>query len=86
MKSKNEDEGRRMPRSDDISTKKETFERIVKIGDPSSKIVDLAEKQDIELIIMRSTGVGGSDRNLGHVTRKVPKITSEPISFIQVNR
>ena len=52
MKSKNEDEGRRMPRSDDISTKKETFERIVKIGDPSSKIIDLAEKQVLNSLMM----------------------------------
>ena len=30
-----------------ISTKKGIFERFVKVGDPSSKIVDLAEKLDI---------------------------------------
>ena len=30
-----------------ISTKKGIFERFVKVGDPSSKIEDLAEKLDI---------------------------------------
>jgi hypothetical protein len=55
MISKTVDEGRRMLRTVDISTKKETIERIVKIGDPSSKIVELAEKLYIKLIMMGST-------------------------------
>jgi nucleotide-binding universal stress UspA family protein len=79
MTSKIEEEGRSMLRSVVISTKKETFERIVKVGDPSSKIVELAEKLDIELIMMGSTGIGNSDQDLGHVTRKVLKMTSKPV-------
>jgi nucleotide-binding universal stress UspA family protein len=69
MTSKIEEEGRRMLRSVAISTKKETFERIVKVGDPSSKIVELAKILEIELIMMGSTGIGNSDQDLGHVTR-----------------
>ncbi|HYY66738.1 MAG TPA: universal stress protein [Nitrososphaeraceae archaeon] len=34
------------------STKKEIIKRIVKEGDPSSKIVELAEKLDVDLIVM----------------------------------
>jgi SSS family transporter len=79
MTSKIEEEGRRMLRSVVISTKKETFERIVKVGDPSSKIVELAEKLEIELIMMGSTGIGNSDQDLGHVTRRVLKMTSKPV-------
>jgi urea-proton symporter len=56
MISKIEEEGLRML-SVVISTKKGIFERIVKIGDPSSKIVELAEKLDIELIMIESTGI-----------------------------
>jgi urea-proton symporter len=78
MTSKVEEEGLGML-STVISTKKGIFERIVKIGDPSSKIVDLAKKLDIELITMGSTWIGGSNHNLGHVTRKVPKMTSKPV-------
>ena len=48
MTSKIEEEGRRMLRSVVISPNKETFGRVVKIGDPSSKIVELTEKLDIE--------------------------------------
>lgn len=79
MTSKIEEEGRRMLRSVVISTNKETFERVVKIGDPSSKIVELAEKLDIELIMMGSTGIGNTEKDFGHVTRRVLKITSKPV-------
>jgi hypothetical protein len=46
MTSKVEEEGLRILCAV-ISTKKGIFERFVKVGDPSSKIVDLAEKLDI---------------------------------------
>jgi nucleotide-binding universal stress UspA family protein len=84
MTSKIEEEGRRMLGSVVISPNKETFERIVKIGDPYSKIVELAEKLDIELIKMGSTGIGNTDQDLGHVTRKVLKITSKPVVSIGI--
>lgn len=69
MMSKIEEEERRMLRSVVVSTKKEIIERIVKVGDPSSKIVELAEELDVELIMMGSTGIGNSDpdQELGHV-------------------
>jgi nucleotide-binding universal stress UspA family protein len=44
--------------------KKEPFERTVKLGDPFSKFEELADKLDIELIMMGSTGVEGSDQDL----------------------
>ena len=72
------DEGLRML-SAVIYTKKGSFQRIVKIYDPSSKIVDLAKKLEIDLITMGSTWIGGSNRDLGHVTRKVLKMTSKPV-------
>jgi hypothetical protein len=40
--------------------------------------VELAEKLDIELIMLGSTGIGGSDQDLGHVTKEVLKMTSKP--------
>jgi nucleotide-binding universal stress UspA family protein len=49
---KTEEEGRRMLISVVGSTKKEIIKRIVKEGDPSSKIVELAEKLDVDLIMM----------------------------------
>lgn len=79
MTSRLEEEGRRMLRSVVISTEKGTFERIVKVGDPSSKIVELAEKLDVDLIMMGRTGIGNSNEDIGHVARRVLKITSKPV-------
>ncbi|HEY6405034.1 MAG TPA: universal stress protein [Nitrososphaeraceae archaeon] len=78
MTSKVEEEALRML-SAVIYTKKGIFQRIVKICDPSSKIVDLAKKLEIDLITMGSTLIGGSNHDLGHVTRKVLKMTSKPV-------
>jgi hypothetical protein len=69
MTSKIEDEERRMLWKVVISRYKESFERIVNIGDPSSKFEELAEKLDIESIMTGSTGIEGSDQDLGPVTR-----------------
>ncbi|MDW0282625.1 MAG: sodium/solute symporter [Nitrososphaeraceae archaeon] len=79
MTSRIEEEGRRMLRSVVIPTEKDIFERIVKVGDPSSKIVELAEKLDVDLIMMGRTGIGNSNDDIGHVTRRVLKITFKPV-------
>lgn len=58
MTSRIEEQGRRMLRSVVVSTKNGSFERIVKMGDPASKIVELAEKLYVDLIMMGITGLG----------------------------
>lgn len=78
MTSKIEEEGRRMLISVVVSTKKEIIERIVKVGNPSSKIVELVKKLDVELIMMESTGIDNSDQELVHVARRVLRM---PIVF-----
>ena len=54
------------------------------MGDPSSKIVELAEKLDVDLIMMGRTGIGNSNDDIGHVVRKVLKITSKPVCLVQM--
>jgi urea-proton symporter len=56
------EEGRRMLRSVVIATESDIFERIVKVGDPSSKIVELAEKLDVNLIMMEQTTILDTSR------------------------
>jgi SSS family transporter len=79
MTSKIEEEGRRMLRSVVISSRECTLERIVKVGDPPSKIAELAEKLDVDLIMMGRTGIGNSQVEVGHVTSKVIRLTSKPV-------
>lgn len=56
------EEGRRMLRSVVIATESDIFERIVKVGDPSSKIVESAEKLDVDLIMMGQTTILDTSR------------------------
>jgi nucleotide-binding universal stress UspA family protein len=79
MTSKIEEEGRRMLKSVVISSRECTLERIVKVGDPPSKIAELAEKLDVDLIMMGRTGIGNSQVEVGHVTSKVLRLTSKPV-------
>jgi nucleotide-binding universal stress UspA family protein len=78
MTSKIEEEGRRMLRSVVISNRECTLEWIVKVGDPLSKIAELAERLDVDLIMMGRTGIGNSQVEVGHVTNKVLRLTSRP--------
>ena len=45
-----------------IATESDIFERIVKMGDPSSKIVELVEKLDADLIMMGQTTILDTSR------------------------
>lgn len=49
------------------------------MGDPASKIVELAEKLDVDLIVMGITGLGNSDQEIGHIARKVLRTASKPV-------
>ena len=46
---------------------------------PPSKIAELAEKLDVDLIMMGRTGIGNSQVEVGHVTSKVLRLTSKPV-------
>lgn len=76
---KMEEEGRKMLKSIIISDKKSAYERIVKHGDPGTKIAEVAHKLDVEMIIMGSKGLGNTEAELGHVSAKVLRLTSKPV-------
>jgi nucleotide-binding universal stress UspA family protein len=59
------------------------FETLALDGDPASVIVDTAESQDVDLIIMSTHGRGGLARWwLGSVTEKVLRATGRPILIV----
>jgi SSS family transporter len=77
-----EEQGRRMLRSIIIPKPARNYERMVKLGDPATKIVEMAEKLKVDMIIMGATGLSNS-KEIGHVSRKVLKMTSLPVVFMK---
>jgi urea-proton symporter len=77
-----EEQGRRMLRSIIIPKPAKNYERMVKLGDPATKIVEMAEKLKVDMIIMGATGLSNS-KEIGHVSRKVLKMTSLPVVFMK---
>ncbi len=56
----------------------------VVIGDPAEEIIEFADKQDVDLIIMCSHGAGGIRRWVfGSVTEKVLRGTTTPVLVIR---
>jgi SSS family transporter len=78
-----QEEGRRMLKSVIMTKKMDDYERVVKLGDPATKIVELAEKLEIDMIIMGCKGLGNTKGDLGHVCSKVLKLTSKPVVVLK---
>jgi SSS family transporter len=77
-----EEQGRQMLRSILIPKPAKDYERMVKLGDPATKIVEMAEKLKADMIVMGATGLSNNEE-MGHVSRKVLKMTSIPIMFMK---
>jgi SSS family transporter len=77
-----EEEGRRMLRSVMIPKKIGRYERIVKLGDPGTKIAETAEKLNVDMIVMGRKGLGGSHADAGHVASKVLRQASKPVVLL----
>jgi nucleotide-binding universal stress UspA family protein len=78
-----EQEGRKMLRSVALSSRNSDCERIVKLGDPAIKIAEMADKLEVDIIIMGTKGLGRTDANVGHLTGKVLRLTSRPTMLIK---
>ena len=65
-----------MLRSVAISSRNPDCERLVNLGDPATKIAELADKLEVDIIIMGTKGLGRTDESVGHVTGKVLSLTS----------
>lgn len=58
------------------------YKRIVNLGNPPTKIVEMADKLGVDLIAMGQKGLGNSEDDVGHVTRQVLKMTSKPVILL----
>jgi SSS family transporter len=58
------------------------YVRIVKIGDPASKIIEVAEKIGASMIVMGMSGINTAPE-MGSVTRKVLKLSSTPVVLMK---
>jgi urea-proton symporter len=78
-----EEQGRRMLRSVAVpKVVRGGHERMVKLGDPATKIAEMAEKLNVDMIVIGATGLGNT-KEMGHVSSKVLKLTSIPVAFMK---
>ncbi|EMA50687.1 universal stress protein [Halococcus salifodinae] len=62
------------------------FERVLADGAPSSEIVEYAESEECDLIVMGTHGRGGINRLLlGSVAERVVRTSSVPVLTVRVN-
>jgi nucleotide-binding universal stress UspA family protein len=78
-----EQEGRKMLRGVALSSRNPNCERLVKLGDPAVKIAEMADKLEVDIIIMGTKGLGRTEASIGHVTSKVLRLTSRPTVLIK---
>ena len=70
--------------TDKLRSKKITVESAVLAGDPAQEIVDYAEREDIDLIVMSTHGRTGVTRwALGSVADRVLRATRKPLALIR---
>jgi nucleotide-binding universal stress UspA family protein len=77
-----QEQGRQMLRSIMIPHRARDYERTVKLGDHATKIVEMADKLKVDMIVMGSTGLSNSEE-IGHVSRKVLRMTSIPVMLMK---
>lgn len=77
-----QEEGKLILRSVAVPKQVSDYKRIVKLGDPSEKIVELADKLKVDMIVMGKKGIGKTISDLGHVTQKVLKLSSKPVVLL----
>jgi nucleotide-binding universal stress UspA family protein len=53
------------------------------LEEPATKIAEMAEKHEIDLIFMGRKGLGHTQNNVGH-TEKVLQITARPVILIKM--
>lgn len=56
--------------------------RRVKLGDPATQIVEMAERLNVDMIAMGRRGLGNTDDTLGHVTQNVVRATRRPVTLL----
>lgn len=82
MTTKMEKEGRLLLNSLVMPKLSSQVVKIIKVGDPATKITEVADSIGASIIIMGSSGLGNSEE-LGNVTRKVLKLASRPVVLMK---
>jgi len=77
-----QEEGRLILRSIVVPKQLSDYQRIVKLGNPSAKIVEVGDNLNVDMIIMGKIGIGKSDSSMGHVSQQVVNLTKKPVVFI----
>lgn len=77
-----EEQGRRVLRSIVIPKSARNYQRMIKLGNPARKIVEMAEKLGVNMIVMGATGLSNR-KEMGHVSSEVLKMTSVPVMFLK---
>jgi nucleotide-binding universal stress UspA family protein len=81
LSKKMEHEGRKMLPSL-LLRRKLHCERIVKIGDPGTRIADIANKLDVDIVFLGLKGLGSTSSEMGHVTKKLIGLISKPVVLV----
>lgn len=76
------EEGRLVLQSIVVPKQINEYKRIVKVGDPPTKIAELADKLGVDLIVMGRKGLGSTKSDLGHITKKVIRLTPKPVVLL----
>lgn len=79
---KMQDEGRIILQSVVVPQQLDDYQRIVKLGDPSTRINEMADKLGVDLIAMGKKGLGNSEDDFGHVTKQVLSNATKPVILI----
>jgi SSS family transporter len=82
LSSQIQEEGKLILRSIVVPKQLNDYKRIVKLGKPSTKIVELADKLNVDMIIMGKIGIGKSNSSMGNVSQQVIDLTTKPVVFI----
>ena len=77
-----QEEGKLILRSIVVPKQLNDYQRIVKLGNPSTKIIELADKLNVDMIIMGKIGIGKSSSSIGNVSQQVVNLTTKPVVFI----
>ncbi len=75
-------EGRIVLRSVAVPREAGAVTRIVKLGNPPTKIAEAADRLKVDLVAMGRKGLGNSDNTLGHVTQEVLRLSSRPVILL----
>jgi urea-proton symporter len=62
--------------------KKLELERIVKIGDPATKVSHIANKLEIDILFVGIKGLYNASSDMGHATRRLIGSGSRPVILV----